>query len=89
MGDGKDHRKGNHKDFAQSDTCIRINATKKAHRVLVIGDFSLRGTETPICCADVSPERFSAYWGPIFAISQKSYQAWWVLKTINHSYFFI
>lgn len=37
---------------AQPPTHIRTSATRKACKVLVIGDSLLRGTEAPICCPD-------------------------------------
>lgn len=47
-GNGQDSGKSNCMKVDQQTSCIRTSATKKAWRVLDIGDFSLRSTEVPI-----------------------------------------
>lgn len=46
----QDPGKDNYTMLDQSTTCIRTSATKKARRVLVIGEALLTSTEAPICC---------------------------------------
>lgn len=55
MSNWQDPGKVNHVKLIQPPTHIRTSATVKAHKVLVIGDSSLRGTKTPI----YHPDNFS------------------------------
>lgn len=48
----QDPERDNHTKSVQPSTCTRTSATIKAQRLLVIGNFSLRGTEAPICHPD-------------------------------------
>lgn len=89
VSNGKDLRKGNHKKLAHLLPASEPVPQKKAERVLIIGDLSLRGTEAPICHLKIiSPERFASCLVSAFAILQKGCQAWGILKTTIPSYFF-
>lgn len=59
VSNGQDPRKANCAKLVQSSTRIRTGAPRKRCRLLVIGDFLLRGPEVPISCPDnVSREVF-------------------------------
>ncbi|KAK4807100.1 hypothetical protein QYF61_018441 [Mycteria americana] len=55
MSNGQDPGEVDHAKLIQPPTRIRTCATRKARKVLVIGDSLLRGTEAPIC----HPDNFS------------------------------
>lgn len=48
-----------------------MSATKKAQKVLVIEDFSLRGPETPICCLENLSKWVCCLLGPAIAMPPK------------------
>lgn len=52
VGTGQDPGKANCEKLVQLSMLIRTTATRKVHRMLVIGDSFLRGTEVPIFQSD-------------------------------------
>lgn len=55
VSNGLDPAKDDHAKLIRTPTHIVTSAPRKVHKVLVIGDSLLRGTEASICC----PENFS------------------------------